>query len=199
AGRPVRCTAAGARPGLSRIAFSGPLGEARRLGRAPFSALQRVQTKAEFVRVLDELGLAYPATALVDGPGGLERWASYPCYVKLAYGTAGRGVWHVQNGNEMRRLSEHLESSGQWAASDQVLVQQPAHGLFCTVYAVFQQGKLLAAHSSQARATGVGGAAWSHVGVDHPGVRRSSTPRGNASSRSAGAPGPPRVYIATAT
>jgi hypothetical protein len=151
--------------------FRDRLGKHVGLAVPPFSALERVQSKAEFVRLLDKLGLAYPATDLVDGPAGLERWASYPCFVKLAYGTAGRGVWHVPDGIAMRRLAQCLATSGRWAGRGQVLVQQPARGLFCTVQSVFQHGRLLAAHSYQARAVGVGGSAWARLGVDHPGVR----------------------------
>ncbi len=150
--------------------FRERLGRQVGLAVPPFAALERVQSKAGFARLLMELGLGCPATEFLRGRAALERWADYPCYVKLAHGTAGRGVWHVRDRAEMRSLVEQLGRSGR-GEDGEILVQRPARGDFCVVQAVFQHGRLLAAHSYQARAVGVGGSAWARVAVDHPGVR----------------------------
>ena len=52
--------------------------------------------------------------------------------------------------------------------SDQAfMVQQPAEGDYCVVQAVFQHGRLLAAHCYTARARGVGGSAHARESVWH--------------------------------
>jgi hypothetical protein len=52
------------------------------------------------------------------------------------------------------------------------MVQAPADGVYYQVQAIFDHGKLLAAHTSQQRATGMGGSAAARVSVDHEQPRR---------------------------
>lgn len=155
---------------LSR--FRDRLGKQVKLAVPPFAALERLQSKAEFVRLLTELKLGQPATELVRRRQDLESWTVYPCFVKLAYGTAGRGVWHVRDSAEMRPLAAQLQNCGHLDNSSEILIQKPAQGSFCVIQSVFQHGQLVAAHSYQARALGVGGSAWARIGVDHPEARQ---------------------------
>src|SRR5262245_41201931 len=62
-----------------------------------FTAIERLQGKAEFIRLLDELRLPHPATAIAQTRQELHRAATFPCYVKRDYSTAGRGVWLVHD------------------------------------------------------------------------------------------------------
>jgi hypothetical protein len=67
---------------------------ARKVGVAltPFDRFARLQSKAEFTRVLVQLSLPQPTTRLVRCRAEIESEDSFPYYVKLPYSTAGRGV-----------------------------------------------------------------------------------------------------------
>src|SRR5207248_392465 len=99
---------------------------ARRVGLAvpDFAAVERVQSKAAFLEVLDELGLPHPPTQLAHTRAELEAAVSYPCYVKAPYSTAGRGVWLVHDSAEMSRTADRLEAAGLLGGGP-ILVQQP--------------------------------------------------------------------------
>lgn len=135
-----------------------------------FAALERLQSKAEFSRLMTELGLPQPHTTFVKSRAELERAGNFPCYVKLSYSTAGCGVWLVQNQQELHELAERLQAERLHAAEyqDEMVIQRPAAGVFCVAQSVFQRGQLLAAHTYQARAQGVGGSAYARIGVHHP-------------------------------
>jgi predicted ATP-grasp superfamily ATP-dependent carboligase len=135
-----------------------------------FAALERLQSKAGFLRVLDELGLPHPPTNLVRTRDELETGATPPCYIKLAHSTAGAGVWRVQDRREVRVVADQLEAAGLLDGRVEHLVQQPAPGVLRIVQAVYQRGRLVGAHCSQARAQGVGGSAWAREGVVDPAV-----------------------------
>jgi biotin carboxylase len=145
-------------------------GLTRRVGLAvpDFESLEHVQSKVAFIRLLDDLGLPHPRTLIAHDPKELLGVVDYPCYVKLAYSTAGLGVWHVRGPSEMRQVANRLRSTGQFDKGSEILVQEPARGTFCVAQSVFQRGQLLAAHSYRARAIGVGGAARARIGVSHP-------------------------------
>jgi biotin carboxylase len=132
-----------------------------------FDAVVQVQSKVAFTRLLDALALPQPAWRIArrrDELAGLET----PCYLKLAYGTAGRGVWHVRDPAEAAAVIGRLDADGLLTGGREILVQQPAAGTLCVVQSVFQHGRLVAAHTYQARGLGVGGSAWARVGVAHP-------------------------------
>jgi predicted ATP-grasp superfamily ATP-dependent carboligase len=77
-----------------------------------FQSLKQVQSKVAFLQVLEKLKLPYPPTVLIGGPAELDRSWDYPCYVKLAYSTAGCGVWLVHSRSEMQALAEQLREKG---------------------------------------------------------------------------------------
>jgi hypothetical protein len=137
----------------------------------PVTALEQVQNKAEFVLLMDQLSLPHPSTAVVRGVGALRRTRDFPCYVKLAYGTAGTCVWLVRNPVELEQLALQLQAGGAEKEHD-ILVQQPADGIFGVTQSVFRDGELVAAHSYQARALGVGGSARCRESASHPIVER---------------------------
>ncbi len=142
----------------------------RRVGLAlpDFAALERLQSKAEFLRVLDELDLPHPPTVLVRTRRELKAAGTPPCYIKLAYSTAGCGVWRVSDRGEMPAVADRLEAAGLLDGRFEVLVQQPAPGVLRVIQAVYQRGRLVGAHCSQARAQGVGGSAWARESVLDP-------------------------------
>jgi len=134
-----------------------------------FAALRQLQSKASFVRLLSKLGLPQPATQMVRSRGELDGIAT-PCFLKMAHGTAGRGVWHVRDAVEATRVADELERQGVLDGRRELLVQQPAAGTLCVVQSVFQHGRLVAGHSYRARAIGLGGSARCRIGVSHPQV-----------------------------
>jgi len=123
-----------------------------------FAAMERMQSKADFCRLLDELGLPYPATAIVRTRAELEAAATeFPTYVKLAHSTAGSGVRRVENPVELRRVADEFEQAGLFNGQSETLVQAPAVGVQSTVQAVCDRGRGVAAHCFEARHIGVGG------------------------------------------
>jgi predicted ATP-grasp superfamily ATP-dependent carboligase len=136
-----------------------------------FESLAQVQSKAQFSELLDSLSLPQPSTKVVRTRGELDQVScEFPCYAKLSYSTAGCGVWLVENRAELRRLSNELE--GAWAETEfpEMVLQAETKGSSCVVAAVFQDGRLLAAHAYRTRQTGVGGSAQARESVSHPHV-----------------------------
>jgi hypothetical protein len=133
-----------------------------------FADLERLQSKAEFLRVLDELGIPHPPTRLLRTRQDLVQAITNTSYIKLPYSTAGCGVWLVRTPGEAAQVADNLANMGLLAGDTEVLVQEPAQGVLSVVQSVFQDGRLLSAHCYQARALGVGGSARARVGAKHP-------------------------------
>jgi predicted ATP-grasp superfamily ATP-dependent carboligase len=133
-----------------------------------FAALERLQSKASFVRLLHELALPHPPTTIVHTRAELQEACTFPCYVKLSHSTAGCGVWYLGDATAMRVLGGKLEAEGLLSGASEVVVQQPASGTLGVAQSVFQKGRLVAAHCYMARALGVGGSARARVSVSHP-------------------------------
>ena len=123
------------------------------------TSFARVESKIEFAKLLDEVGLPQPAWSLVSDE--LRSW-TYPTYIKAAFSTAGRGVRLVHNDLERSQALGELTR-----LSSELMVQAPMIGEYCQVQALFDHGKLIASHSSQQRAVGVGGSAAARISVDH--------------------------------
>jgi len=143
----------------------------RRVGVAlpEFGSVERVQSKVQFARLLESVGLPHPHTEVVPTADGLDAAWDYPCYVKLEYSTAGRGVWRVENAEQMCKVAREVRglSSG-FDEPLPLVVQQPAAGTFHAVQAVFRHGELAAAHCYRGRAVGVGGSFHGREGLRHP-------------------------------
>ncbi len=136
----------------------------------PFDVFDRMQDKAKFVRLLDELGLPYPATTIVSTRKQLQGSWEYPCYLKLAHGTAGNAVARLEHADDMQQMADRLEREGAFDGDGEALVQQPAVGALAVIQAVFQQGRLVGSHCTQGLVQGVGGAPVSRISVSHPAV-----------------------------
>lgn len=133
-----------------------------------FEAMERLQSKADFCRLLDELGLPYPATTIVRSPAELEAATEFPCYVKLAHSTAGSGVRRVEHREDLRRAADEFERLGLFNGQSETLVQAVAAGVQSTVQAVCDRGRVVAAHCFEARQIGVGGMSSARIGAAHP-------------------------------
>jgi predicted ATP-grasp superfamily ATP-dependent carboligase len=151
---------------LSRVRdqFDGIVG----LAVPDFAAMERMQTKTEFIRLLDELGLPYPSARVVSTRDELERETELPCFVKTPFGTAGNGVHRVENREQLLAVAALLEAASVLDGRQETLVQQPARGTQAQMSTVFQHGRLVAWHAFEAREIGVGGSAIALVGANHP-------------------------------
>ncbi len=132
-----------------------------------FSAMDQLESKAGFLRVLDALHLPHPATTLARTRRDLEAESRFPYYIKLAVSTAGQGVWLVNDTREREEIIEHLEREHSLAGDCEVLVQEPGRGVLGVVQSIFEQGRLVAAHCYQAVVQGLGGSARVRISASH--------------------------------
>jgi len=147
---------AAARPLLTRVP----------LAVADIASFGGVQSKIEFARLLDEIGLPQPQWWLVAEQSDLTELA-FPYWLKTAFSTAGRGVRLVSD--ERSRTVAVDELLGE--ASGPVMAQEPAAGQYGQVQALFDRGRLVAAHTSVQVGTGIGPSAAARLSVDHPRAR----------------------------
>ena len=117
---------------------------------ADIAAFDRVESKIEFARLLDDLRLPQPAWRLVENEDDLSG-LDFPVWLKAEFSTAGRGVVHVPSRDETAAALASLTPRG----------RVMAQGLF-------HRGRLMAAAASELLATGVGGSAAARVSVHHP-------------------------------
>jgi hypothetical protein len=132
---------------------------------APAESFARVHSKVAFARLLDELGAPQPRWwPVVDDT--VPEQIPYPYFLKSAFSTAGQGVRRVQTPADRASALAELRLSGQ-----ELIAQAPAPGQYGQVQALFDQGRLVAAHTSVQAGQGMGGSAAARLSVDHPSAR----------------------------
>lgn len=137
---------------------------------AAFAAFERVQSKAAFTQLLDELDLPHAPTRLITRRAEIEACRHYPFYVKTAYGTAGFGTWRVDNEENQSAMIQALENSGSFDQATPILIQGVVSGVLEVGQALFDHGRLVAAHCYRQTAVGVGGSAAARIGIERPRV-----------------------------
>jgi hypothetical protein len=131
---------------------------------APIEAFDRVAGKVEFATLCDELGIPQPRWwRCAERPARVP----YPHWVKASYGTAGRAVRRVETADQERQAIRELSGG----SGGPVMGQVPAAGQYGQVQALFDDGRLVAAHTSVAIGSGAGGSAAARLSVDHPAAR----------------------------
>jgi predicted ATP-grasp superfamily ATP-dependent carboligase len=155
---------------LSR--FRDVLGSRVGIAVPEFAALERMQNKAAFSRLLTELELPQPETTFVNSRGELNRAWKYPFYLKLPHSTGGAGVFLIEDAQALNHRIEELAKRKLFDRHGEILIQQPARGVLSTVQAVFNHGQLVGIHSFEARRLGVGGMSTARVSADHGIVRQ---------------------------
>jgi hypothetical protein len=134
---------------------------------ADIGSFDRVQSKVEFARLLDQLGLPQPGWNLVSAETDLAG-LSFPYWLKAPFSTAGRGVRLVTDEQSRTAAAgELLEQAGA-----PLMAQEPAVGSYGQVQGLFDRGRLVAAHTSVQTGTGIGPSAAARLSVDHPAPRR---------------------------
>jgi hypothetical protein len=134
---------------------------------AEIAAFERVQSKIEFARLLDELGLPQPRWQLVSDERDLAG-LRFPYWLKNAFSTAGQGVRLVHDDFSRAAAIEAVLVGGHAS----VMMQNPARGQYGQVQGLFDRGRLVAAHTSVQIGAGVGGSAAARQSVDHPAAPR---------------------------
>jgi hypothetical protein len=130
---------------------------------APSEAFDRVAGKVEFAVLCEELSIPQPRWWRCDERPGL---VPYPHWVKASYGTAGRAVRRVDTAEQERQAVRELSGTG-----SAVMGQAFAPGEYGQVQALFEHGRLVAAHTSVGVGAGAGGSAAARLSVDHPAAR----------------------------
>jgi hypothetical protein len=131
-------------------------------------AFSRVQSKIEFARLLDETGLPQPQWRIVESAEELAHWEP-PFYLKAPFSTAGAGVLRVADTGQAQKAFSALRSR---VGNSPLMVQAAARGEYAQVQALFDHGRLVAAHESIQTAAGIGPSAAGRVSVRHPFARR---------------------------
>ena len=131
----------------------------------PFS---RLQSKIEFARLLDDMMLPQPRWGLVDSAEDLEKWEP-PYYLKTPFSTAGIGVRRVADADQAH--DSFLALRAMSACDGPLMVQTAVQGEYAQVQAMFDHGRLVAAHESIQTAVGIGPSAAGRVSINHPFAR----------------------------
>jgi hypothetical protein len=137
-------------------------------------AFSRVQSKIEFARLLDDLRLPQPKWGLVESIEELARWEP-PYYLKTPFSTAGAGVRRVVDAGRARDAFLALRAN---AGDVPLMVQAAVQGEYAQVQALFDHGRLVAAHESIQTAVGLGPSAAGRVSVQHAFARREAADLG---------------------
>lgn len=149
------------------LAAGAPLLPERvRFAVAAVEAFSQVQSKIEFARLLDRLKVPQPRWRAVEDATDLEDLA-YPYWLKREFSTAGQGVRAVVDRPARQRVLTEFVGPG-----NRALAQRPAQGQYGQVQALFDHGRLVAAHTSVQTGTGIGGSAAARRSVDHPQARQ---------------------------
>jgi len=135
---------------------------------ASAQAFSRVESKIEFARLLDDTDLPQPKWGLVDSADELGEW-KIPFYLKAPFSTAGTGVRGVSSAGDAKSAFMALRGAGH---EGPLMVQAAAGGEYGQVQALFDHGRLIAAHTSAQTAVGIGPSAAGRVSVNHPFARR---------------------------
>jgi len=122
-----------------------------------FPALARALDKLAADDLLAELGITRPEGHVARTPDEL-RAARPPVYVKAPVGTASAGVHLAVDHAELARLADRFAELDP-AGLGGVLVQRPVSGRLLMVQAVFERGRLVAAHANSRDRTGAGNGA----------------------------------------
>ncbi len=131
---------------------------------APSKSFQKVQGKIAFAKLADELQISHPHWVLVNKNQSIE--FSFPYWIKMDYGTAGRSIYKVHDSSEKDKIISHFCSN-----DNKLMAQENIDGQYGQVQAVFNHGFMLAVHTSVQQGVGAGGSAAARLSIDCPQTR----------------------------
>ena len=120
---------------------------------------EKLAGKIAFAEISDRLALPIPKWERVEKLESIS--LPYPYWLKADYGTAGRSVYKITSKEDLARVANVL-----LANDEKWMVQQDIKGEYGQVQAIFNQGKLLAVHSSIKVASGAGGSAAARLSIE---------------------------------
>src|SRR5258708_8917954 len=120
-----------------------------------FVSYRTAHSKTGFSRLLDQLGLPQPATAIVHSASELRDAIKFPAVVKTSVGTASRCIWFVRNDPALEAALQDLSANGAFA--DEGLVREWVAGPTEKAQAVCCRGRLIGYHAYRQIAAGAGG------------------------------------------
>src|SRR5262249_47501799 len=120
-----------------------------RIAIASAGAFSRVQSKIEFARLLDEMGLSQPKWRLAHSPDECADWP-VPFYLKTPFSTAGAGVRRVARVGDAVAAFESLRTA---ANGGPLMIQAAAPGAYAQGPGLFGDGRFGAGHT-RARSPG---------------------------------------------
>jgi predicted ATP-grasp superfamily ATP-dependent carboligase len=144
--------------------FEGRVG----LALPSFESYRAAHSKAGFSRLLLQLDLPQPPTAIVKSEQDLRAVIRFPCVVKTSVGTASRGIWFVRNTHDLESALHDLDAGDAFAG--EVLVQQLFAGTTEKAQSVFCRGRLVGFHAYRQVAAGLGGGEAIKQSVRRPAV-----------------------------
>ncbi|RDB70380.1 hypothetical protein [Eggerthella sinensis] len=152
------------------------LAEGRRAGLVPdrvplalasAEAFARVQGKIAFAELLDELDVPQPTWRPIATGDATLPDLPLPFWVKADFGTAGRSTRRVHDAETFRRTVAALSASG-----TRLMAQAEAPGTYGQVAGLFDQGRLVASHTTVQTGVGAGNSAAARLSVDFPLARK---------------------------
>jgi predicted ATP-grasp superfamily ATP-dependent carboligase len=135
-----------------------------------FGCFCRVQNKASFALLLEELAIPHPATRVVGTEEELVVATRFPFFIKTEYGTASTGVWRIDRPEDLTAAIALLRTRGLLNGNNRLLVQDGIAGTVERVQAIFDAGRLVAWHGYKQRAAGPGGGDLAKASVLRPSV-----------------------------
>ncbi len=135
---------------------------------ASFAAVDRVQDKAKFALLCEELDIPQPKTVIVRTRAEISRAFAPPQFIKPAHGTAGQDVRLVRQETELHSACDHLEASGLLDGNHDILVQEAVPGPQEDIGVFFQDGRLLSYFGARTLQIGVGGSPMARSSVRRP-------------------------------
>jgi hypothetical protein len=133
-----------------------------------FDVIPVLQSKLQFHALASELRLPQPDAHVLTDQREIDSWEDYPRYAKLDIGTAGQTVRLVHNRTDLIAAIKDFREHGWWSPGMPILMQRPAIGDQGFVRAIFNDGELVAHHTTILRRRGVGGSAVAKASVRHP-------------------------------
>src|ERR1700686_1236059 len=126
------------------------LGDRAGLALPSFVSYRAAHGKAGFSRLLEQLGLPQPATAIVRSASELRNAIKFPAIIKTSIGTASRGIWFVRSEADLEAALQELSTQGfgaNGAFADEVLMQEWVAATCEKAQAGFCRGKLIGFHA----------------------------------------------------
>lgn len=133
-----------------------------------FAAVDRVQDKAKFAQLCDELDIPQPKTVIARTRQELLQAFDPPQFVKLAHGTAGQDVTLVRSEGDLQAACERLQATGLLDGQHDVLVQEAVSGPQEDIGVFFQDGRLLSYFGARTLQVGVGGSPMARCSIQRP-------------------------------